>query len=188
MVERWFTSDQHYCHANIIKFCNRPFGNVWEMNEALIENHNAVVKPDDHIYMLGDFCFRGNKGKAIEILKRLNGKKFLIRGNHDQVACKEEVAPYFEWIKDYYELSVPDISAPRKEQKIVLMHYAMRVWNKSHWGTYHLYGHSHGSLPDDPTSRSFDVGVDCHDYRPICYDEVKVIMDQKQFKPIDRDQ
>ena len=82
--------------------------------------------------------------------------------------------------------------------KIVLMHYAMRVWNKSHWGMWHLYGHSHGSLPEDPKSMSFDVGVDAiakryavdgiinpDDYRPISYEEVKAIMEKKTFTSID---
>jgi calcineurin-like phosphoesterase family protein len=61
----------------------------------------------------------------------------------------------------------------------------MKVWNKSHHGAWHLYGHSHGSLPDDINSLSFDVGVDSHDYKPISYEEVKRIMKKKIFKPLD---
>jgi hypothetical protein len=61
----------------------------------------------------------------------------------------------------------------------------MRTWNKSHRGSWHLYGHSHGTLPDDPHSMSFDVGVDCHNYRPLSFEQVKAVMSKKLFKPID---
>ncbi len=86
-------------------------------------------------------------------------------------------------IKDYHELVVPDTEHERGEQLVILFHYALRVWNASHWGSYHLYGHSHGSLPDDPTARSFDIGVDCHEYYPLSYNEVKQIMQQKAWSP-----
>ena len=65
----------------------------------------------------------------------------------------------------------------------ILLHYAMKIWRSSFRGTWHLYGHSHGSLPDDPNSLSFDVGVDCHDYYPISYKEVKAIMAKKTWTP-----
>jgi calcineurin-like phosphoesterase family protein len=68
---------------------------------------------------------------------------------------------------------------------IVMCHYAMRVWNRSHRGAWMLYGHSHGSLPDDPGALSIDVGVDCHDYTPISHDDIGRIMAKKTWKPID---
>ncbi|MFK5004710.1 hypothetical protein ACI4AP_29375, partial [Klebsiella pneumoniae] len=70
-------------------------------------------------------------------------------------------------------------------QRIVLCHYAMEVWNKSHHQAWHLYGHSHGSLPDNPNAKKFDVGVDCHNYTPLSYQDVKNIMARKNFKPFD---
>jgi calcineurin-like phosphoesterase family protein len=66
---------------------------------------------------------------------------------------------------------------------IVLFHYALREWNASHWGSYHLYGHSHGTLPDIDTSLSFDIGVDCHNFYPLSYEEVKAIMKKKNWQP-----
>ncbi len=203
----YFGSDYHLGHDNIRKYCNRPFDNVWKMDEAIIKNHNAVVKPDDHFYHLGDFAW-SNKGKAIEYLRQLNGKKFFLAGNHDKVLFKRdkdfniivrpEVIPYVEWIKDYHELTILDPSAPRKKRMIVMSHYAMRVWNKSHHGGFMLFGHSHGSLPDDPNSLSIDVGIDAtakrhtvngvlnlEDYRPLCYDEIKTIMESKQPRSVD---
>ncbi len=83
------------------------------------------------------------------------------------------------------EIKVLDNDLSRGYQDIVMLHYSMRVWNKSHHGSWHLYGHSHGTLPDDPNSLSIDVGVDCHNYQPISYDEIKSIMSKKEFKPVD---
>ena len=152
------------------------------MNEELIRKWNEVVGKHDFVYNLGDI-FLCDKEKALSIINRLNGHIFLIRGNHDKTA--EQIKDKFIWIKDYFELKVPDTDAHGGKQNIVLMHYAMRVFNHQHRGSYHCYAHSHGSLPDDPNSRSIDVGVDCHDGYPISYDQVKNIMSKKNFKAVD---
>jgi calcineurin-like phosphoesterase family protein len=100
-------------------------------------------------------------------------------GNHEKAV--EACADRFVWVKDYHELLVEDKEAPRGQQSIVLFHYAMRVWNTSHHGSWSLYGHSHGTLSEDLTSRSIDVGVDVHNLFPISYEEVKAIMAKKQW-------
>ena len=101
--------------------------------------------------------------------------KHLIRGNHDK-----QPSPSQGWasVNDYREIKI-------EGQFIVLMHYAMRVWNKSHRGAFQLYGHSHGTLPDNPNSLSFDVGTDSHNYFPISFQDVKRIMMKKTWKSID---
>jgi len=180
-----FTSDTHYFHKNIIKYCNRPFTDIREMNETLIANHNSVVQPDDIVYHTGDFAFCQPKD-AIKILDQLNGKIHLIKGNHDRLDNK--VAERFESISAYKEIRVPDTDAKGGEQMIVLLHYAMRIWNKSHHGSWHLYGHSHGSLPDLNDSLSFDCGVDSWNYFPVSYEQVKEKMKTKVFVPIDHHQ
>jgi len=203
----WFTSDTHFYHGNIIKFCDRPFRYADEMTDKLVQNWNAVVQQNDKVYHLGDFAF-ANKGKVVELLCRLNGEKRIIAGNHDRalirrdseynIVVRDEIKPHVIWIKDYHELTVQDKSLKHKKAMIILSHYAHRVWNKSHWGAWHLYGHSHGSLPEDQKSLSMDVGVDAtaqryavngivnpDDYRPISYDEVKFIMQNRDFSPID---
>lgn len=173
----WFTSDTHYGHNNIIKYCNRPFADIEAMNAALIERWNQRVKPQDWVFHLGDFAMGGGGagGNAKAILDRLAGHKVLIRGNHDRRA---RLADGWEAIHDYHLLNW-------QSQPIVLCHYAMRIWDRSHHGSWMLYGHSHGTLPDDPTARSIDVGVDCHDYRPISVAEVATIMATKRWEPID---
>jgi calcineurin-like phosphoesterase family protein len=83
----WWTSDYHFSHFNIIKYCNRPFKTVEEMNEAIISKHNERVKPDDTVFFLGDFIFKGGNEGGVHryqlFEKRLNGKFIFIRGNHD---------------------------------------------------------------------------------------------------------
>ena len=176
----YFTSDHHFGHKNIIKFSKRPFENIDEMDEILIQKWNEKVKPEDEVYYLGDLGLC-SISKMRKILERLNGKIYLINGNHESAA--QGCSTRFEWIKDYHELVIKDDEFERGKQLVVLFHYAIREWNASHWGTYHLYGHSHGSLSDDPTSLSFDIGVDCHDFYPLSYQEVKAIMKTKTWTP-----
>ena len=170
----WFLADTHFSHANIIKYSNRPFASKFEMNSKLMENWNTKVSQDDTVYHLGDFCF-ADEQEGQSILDRLNGKKHLIIGNHDKTGVK---LSGWESVSHYKEVSIDG-------QFIVLCHYAMRVWNKSHHGAWMLYGHSHGSLPDDPNALSFDVGVDCHNYQPLNMDDIRRIMKKKTYKPID---
>ena len=181
----WFTSDTHFGHANIIRFSKRPFKDVQQMDAMLIKNWNSVVGYQDDVYHLGDFSLTSAE-RSLRILEQLNGNIHLIKGNHEKsVLEKSFTRDKFAWIKDMYELKVDDPDARGGRRSIVLLHYAMKVWNKSHHGAWHLYGHSHGSLPDEINSLSFDVGVDSHNYFPISYDDVKRIMKTKVFKPID---
>lgn len=172
----FFTSDTHYGHANIIKYCNRPFSNTDSMNDVLVDNINKKVGPGDVLWHLGDFAM-GGELNVREFRDRLKCKRInLIIGNHDnrKVVHKYQL---FENIYDLFEY--------KGEVSIVLCHYAMKVWNKSHHGYYHLYGHSHGTLPDDQNSNSFDVGVDCHGFQPLSIAEIKEIMSKKTPQPID---
>lgn len=169
MSKVFFTSDLHLGHSNIIKYCKRPFNNADEMDEALIRNWNNVVGKDDHIYVLGDFTMRS---KPSNYLRRLNGFKHLVQGNHDDRPSTDD-----GWtsIHKLHRIKV-------QGQDIVLCHYAMVVWDQSHRGSWQLYGHSHGTLPDNKASLSFDVGVDCHNYTPLSFEQVSEIMSRK--KPV----
>jgi calcineurin-like phosphoesterase family protein len=159
-----FIADTHFNHKNIIKYCNRPFKSEEEMNETMIRNWNYKVTPQDTVYILGDFGF----GDLEPILKRLNGKKILILGSHDKDTVK--YAQYFSKITSLLEMR-------EAGQKIVLCHYAMRVWSKSHYNSWHLYGHSHGKLK--PYGKSWDVGVDKNNFTPLSFNEIKNIMKRR---------
>lgn len=173
----WFTADHHFGHANILRHCNRPFGSVEEMNETLVARWNRVIGPQDVVYHLGDIFWMPS-GEAQALRRRLNGRICLVRGNHDRTA--DSIKTCFEWVKDYYELKVEDTDVVGGWQRVVLFHYAMRVWNRRHYGAWHLFGHSHGTLPDIPGSLAIDVGVDCHNFTPIPYEKVKAIMQARR--------
>lgn len=179
----WFTADHHFGHKRVIEYAHRPFANVDEMDAAMIERWNAVVQPGDQVYHLGDVSFHRTP-RTLEILATLRGQIHLILGNHDK-SLDPKARAKFAWVKDTHTLKVHEESAPGGTQRIVLLHYAMRVWDKSHYGAWQLYGHSHGSLPDDPHARAIDVGVDCHDFTPISYERVREIMGKKVFIPVD---
>jgi len=180
MSNLFFTSDHHFGHRNIIRFTDRPFESVEEMDAVLIERWNERVKPGDIVYHLGDFSLCSRE-ETEAILDQLQGSIRLIRGNHEGAAmsCRNR----FEWIKDYCELKMEASKPGGRRQLVVLCHYAMRVWRSRHHGSYHLYGHSHGSLPDLPDQHCFDVGVDCHDFYPISWEEVKATMATKEWVP-----
>lgn len=181
MSKLFFTSDHHFGHSNIIKFCERPFKDVEEMNAVLIQRWNEKIKPEDEVYHLGDFAMTKDKELVSNILDQLNGTKYLIVGNHEGSALQHRKK--FKWIKEYHELKVKDTDCKNGVQRIILFHYAMRVWRSSFRGTWHLYGHSHGSLPNLEDQRSFDIGVDCHNFYPLSYEEVKAIMKTKKWTP-----
>lgn len=173
----FFTADTHFRHQNIIKYCNRPFHGTDEMDEKMIREWNRKVDYNDDIYHLGDFGF-GPVEKMSDILCRLNGHKYLIRGNHDRVSKNPEFSRYFKWIEDTYLLTVKDDGVKDGNQFIWLSHYAHLVWPQMSYGAWHLFGHSHGTAI--PTNlKSFDVGVDCWNFAPIGYDELKHVMRSK---------
>lgn len=167
MTNIWFTSDQHFGHANIIKYCARPFDSVHEMNAVITERHNALVKPKDQVYHLGDFAFANHA----RYLARLNGQHHLILGNHDRPGRLQD-APFLSQNSTLLLRSTPVL--------LWLSHYAHRVWPQSHYGTIHLYGHSHGKLPG--VGRSMDVGVDTTNFRPYNLDEIIAIFPTRAGK------
>ena len=123
MNKVWFTSDQHFSHSNVIKYCDRPFKDVDHMNRVLIENWNSVVQPEDTVYMLGDIFFT-TATKAMSIMDQLVGKKVLVYGNHDKVIRdnKSLQNKFDDILGDYKELTID-------EQKIVLCHFPFLHFN-----------------------------------------------------------
>jgi calcineurin-like phosphoesterase family protein len=154
----FFTSDEHYDHQNIIEYCNRPFHSTDEMNETLITNHNAVVKPWDRTIHAGDFTLR-KATFAHKVIDQLNGTHIFLQGSHDYWLPKNSPTIWARTIK---------------HQHIVVCHYAMRTWAKSHFNSWQLYGHSHGRLP--PEGKQWDIGVDNNNYTPISFDQIVEIM------------
>ena len=193
----WFTSDTHFGHTNIAgpKISNwssgyREFNSVHEMNMALVNGINKYVKEDDILYHLGDWSFGGVHNilqfRNLIICKNVH----LILGNHDQHIVDKEIK-YHETSFNPIEIfsSVQDVlTLDIGKTKLFLSHYSHRVWLGSHKGVIHLYGHSHGSIPD--YGKSMDVGVDVAfkkfgEYRPFNIGDITNIMSKRTIEKID---
>lgn len=150
-VRLFFTSDTHFFHRNIIKYCQRPFASPEEMNRAIISIWNRQVQKGERVYHLGDVSF-GGLAETYRVLAELNGEICLLRGNHDDALADD---PYlrerFVWIKDYHELNW-------NGRRIVLCHYPLAQWRDAQRGAWHLYGHTHGSIA--LPGAALDVGID----------------------------
>ena len=181
----FFTSDTHFGHKNIIRYCNRPFDDVKSMNNEMIDRWNSVVGKNDTVYHLGDFAF-ATPEEISEIISKLNGFITLVYGNHDKTIKKsKDLQKQFNIVRDYYEISINDDSLTTGSQKIVLCHYPMVVWNKSHYGSWMLHGHCHGTLNYPFVGKILDVGSDVHNLTPISYEQIKLIMKDKQTASLD---
>jgi calcineurin-like phosphoesterase family protein len=154
----FFTADEHYGHNNIIKFCNRPFNSTHEMNKTIIANHNSRVTTKDTTYHIGDFTTENDPEQVYrKFIHHLNGSHIFVKGSHDKWLRKTE-APYL-------------IEKAFGEHYLVLCHYAMRKWPRSHYGALNLFGHSHGKL-DEIYPGQKDIGVDTHGYHPYSLDDI----------------
>lgn len=172
----WFIGDTHFGHANIIRYCNRPFETKEEHDDALVKNWNSNVAPNDHVYHLGDVGF-GSPQYLYSVLQKLRGKIYLIKGNHDGPALREPACQRFQFVKDVHFLTT---QFQGKKIQIFLSHYAHRTWNHSNHGSYHLFGHSHGNMP--PFGRSFDVGVDCWNFAPVSLETIVQKMEEREVQ------
>ncbi len=187
----WFTSDTHYGHKNIVRGVSswgnksgcRDFETIAEMNDAMIENINACVQPDDTLYHLGDVAMGGFDNVHL-FLERLQCKNIhLVLGNHDYHIRKnrDEVQAKFASVDKLMVKRIDD-------ERMNMCHFPMLVWEDHHRGVWHLHGHSHGHL-DDPVyyqRKVMDVGIDTHpEFRPYSFDEIKTIMDARSVHKID---
>jgi len=163
----FFTADEHYGHAAAIKYNNRPFASVEEMDAGLIRKFNEVVSAHDTTIHAGDFCWLNKKKNVYETyVKKLNGNHLLLVGSHDH--WQPDSAKYI-WRKRIDGILV------------VVGHYAMRTWECSHYNSWQLFGHSHGRLVLE--SKQYDVGVDNNNYYPVSFDQIKKIMESKPDNP-----
>lgn len=162
----YFTSDLHFGHSGIIEMRNRPFRNINEMNRVLLSNYNAVVQKNDIVYILGDISHHMPIDEANKMIKKLNGKKILVKGNHD----KEYDIELFEEICDFKTISLNGIY-------FALMHYPMLSWPKSKGGSIQLHGHIHSdglyNLENkEENIARYDVGVDANRYYPVSLKQI----------------
>lgn len=169
-----YLADTHFGHFNVIKFDKRPWKDVEQMDKDMIRLWNEKVYDDDHVYFLGDLCFR-NAHPAEWYLKQLKGHKHLIIGNHEGAVLQSpEAMSCFESIDQILEIK--DVLNERPV-KIVLCHYPMQEWNGKFHDTWHIYGHIHNNLGEtyDAMSRmdrALNAGACINNYAPVSFKEL----------------
>ena len=171
----WFTSDTHFGHENIIRFCGRPFRNAEEMNAELIRRWRETVPDNGIVFHLGDFAHGGSR-LWNDILFALTGRKYLILGNHDIKNLRQGFMNRFELVTQQMTIRVGG-------QHIVLNHNPFLCYGGSYRDVWQLFGHVHSSPLsntglDHPRLKmlfplQYDVGVDNNDFRPVSFAEVK---------------
>lgn len=188
--EVFFSADMHFRHSRVIQYSNRPFANVDEMNQKIIENINSVVLPKDDFYILGDFIW-GSAKNAEEFLKQIKCKNiYFILGNHDKDSIrKASISHYFKWVGDYKQISIQN-PEDNSVQKICLFHYPILEWDLASKGSWMLHGHTHGNTVYPPSLSNHkitDVGVDCWNYTPVSYTQLKELFKDRQNIQFARD-
>ena len=169
---KWFTADPHFRHERVLEMCKRPFENIDEHDDHLILKINECVKPDDELWILGDFQWTRTESIVERIVCK---RKHLVIGNHDRAANNK----MFKSWQDVAMIKVGDSDA-------FLSHYPHAYWPASHYGSLHLYGHLHYRREETldiafPGLRSMDVGVDTAkvflgEYRPFSEAEILSIL------------
>lgn len=184
---KWFTSDTHFGHANILKYCNRPFSSVEHMNEVMIHNWNSVVSPDDDVYHMGDVAL-GKIAESLPLVGLLNGRKHLLIGNHDRISSVESekrrerfLPAYEEVFQDIMgEVNTTYLMTDAGSQWFVMSHYPYQGDHTEHdrhvelrpvdEGLPLIHGHIHNMRRID--GRMFNVGVDVNSFTPVHEDVI----------------
>lgn len=187
----WFTSDLHFYHQNVLRLGRgRPFQSLQHMHDELISRWNKRVRPQDHVYVLGDFSF-GNKPDTESILSKLNGRKTLVTGNHDKDAHYMLSVGFYSVVENIYI----KMTHNNTKMQVYLSHFPyypsfwQRLWARLtggfidrrylhkrivNRGDWLLHGHTHS--PVKVRGKSIHVGVDAWDYRPVSQTEILQII------------
>lgn len=183
MGKVFFTADLHFGHENVIKFDNRPFKTVEEMDEELIRRWNAKVGKGDLVYVLGDMIWKTRNSDAETLIKRLNGQIILIKGNHDRFLHNAKAKNALAGVKDYDDICIK--LEDGSERRVILSHYYIPFYIGHRHNGIHLYGHSHNTDEYAQETKikfmleragydtlSINVGCMHWNYEPVTLDEI----------------
>lgn len=182
MSETFVTSDLHFGHPASIRHSNRPFDDVDQMHEALIEGWNMTVGANDRVFVLGDFGFKGRHVDLEKAFSALRGEKHLVVGNHDE---QNPTVLGLRWASREKLCTIR-----HNGKRLIACHYPLVSWKGMHQGRTHVHGHSHGSLIDKHPRRR-DVGVDERSWerefwgQPLNVDYVVATLEAGVFVPVD---
>lgn len=168
-MTRYCISDLHLDHENIIKYCDRPFDSVDDMNEALVENWNRVVESEDTVLYLGDFGW-WDVENVREWYSKLNGEMVLVRGNHDEFDSGDVPFPVVE-----------SCTISHDEKEFYCEHHPIEVPDEANW--WHIHGHHHNNFPDeyplfDPETRRLNISCELLEYTPTPLSTLCSIVDE----------
>lgn len=171
----YYIADPHFGHANIIRFENRPFESVEEMDAWLVEAWNARVGDDDDVYIVGDFAYR-SATSVKSIVEKLHSRKHLVIGNHDAKWMRT-----FKPEDHFVEMGHALYNVDEKNRRVWMCHYPCMTWPGAHYeASYHVYGHIHGSKPESfwpllsTYDRALNAGVEVNGYMPVTLEELIV--------------
>ena len=176
-VQHWLTADTHFFHANIIKYCSRPFASVEEMNAELVKRWNSVVGENDIVHHLGDFCF-GKRENVLEVLPKLNGKIDIVLGNHDH-----------HKIGFYYEAGFHRVyDKPVVLRNFFILSHAPLEWVEDDGPYMNFFGHVHDSaVYKTVTPRSLCACVERWGYKPVKWEDAVAVMEAEENKASGKD-
>ena len=176
----FFTADQHFGHENIIRYCHRPFSTVEQMDHVMIDRWNELVRPGDTVYHLGDFTLL-DKSAARQYFARLNGIIYVLYNpwHHDKrwlPTHNRGIVPDCGTLQGIaiglrppiHVLEFPELGDGKHPLAVVLCHYPLAEWERKHYGSIHLHGHSHGKYHAE--DRIWDIGVDANHFMPVSLD------------------
>lgn len=165
MATTFFASDMHFNHVNIIKYCNRPFNNIQEMNIALVEGWNQTVEPDDMVFILGDICRPRHYQTVTWWLRQLNGQKVILKGNHDR-------GLYYAYLElDNIILTAKYMKLNTEAFDFYLVHDPVEapIW----WSDWVIHGHIHDKRPLVTLDTNLiNVSVDVTGFVPISLSDI----------------
>lgn len=175
---KYYTGDLHFGHNTVLKFDNRPFKDIDEMDRVLIDNWNSRITKNDQVYILGDLALHNEKPYSW-YLSQLKGQKHLIVGNHDRKLLKDSEAMQHFVSVDYY-LELTD-----EKKRLIMSHYPIAEWNGFYRESYHLYGHIHNNTKGvyqymKQFDKALNVGCMINGYMPVTFNEL--IINNQIFK------
>ena len=188
----WFTSDLHFGHRNVIRFCARPFTDEKDMAEKLISNWNKQVGENDIVFVLGDTFWFNDSRNIKKVLDRLNGKTiYMLPGNHDDFTHYHRVdTERIKLLSDVVVMWLQEFNSNKKHE-IWMSHYPMMTWPHRDHNTIQLFGHIHskkGGRPGDMDQdlplhwNQCDVGCDYWNYEPVSYDTLKEFFKSRKIE------
>ena len=179
----FFTGDLHFGHENVLKFDNRPFTTVEEMDAELIRRWNNKVSKGDLVYVLGDMIWKTSNNDAQSLIKSLNGQIILIKGNHDRFLHNAKAKAALAGLKDYDDICVTLKDGTTR--RVILSHYFIPMYNGHRYQAIHLHAHSHFTEESDYEiefaeqlnqmgcrNQIYNVGCMYWNYEPVTLDEI----------------